>query len=155
MKNLIFVCVLFACGKAADDTALDSATTGITDTSAVTDDTSSSEVSCPEGEATVTNISPSELSAMMESKDFALINVHVPYAGEIVGTDESISYRKGGEIASYLNDDITAPVVLYCLTGPMSAIAADELLGKGFCNVYDMPAGMVGWEDSGYATERN
>ena len=38
-------------------------------------------------------VSPGALAAELEDKDFLLINVHVPYAGEVPGTDAHISYQ--------------------------------------------------------------
>jgi rhodanese-related sulfurtransferase len=32
----------------------------------------------------------------------------------------------------------------------MSAIAGAELIELGYCRIYDMPVGMVGWEAEGY-----
>ena len=43
--------------------------------------------------------------------------------------------------------------MLYCKTGPMSAIAAADLIDLGYCNIYDMPAGMIGWEAAGYTLD--
>jgi rhodanese-related sulfurtransferase len=98
----------------------------------------------------VLEISPSELSAMLEAKDFEFINVHIPYAGEIPGTDVHIQYTDTAAIEARLNSDVSTKAVLYCLTGPMSAIAAKVLIKLGYCQIYDMPAGMVGWEAEGF-----
>ena len=98
----------------------------------------------------VTNISPDELLAMLDDKDFQLINTHVPYAGEITGTDVHISYQDIDAIETYLDGDLEAKAVVYCLTGPMSEIAADELIARGYCNIFDMPQGMGVWDQLGY-----
>jgi len=95
-------------------------------------------------------ISPSELSTMLEDKDFEFINVHVPYAGEIPDTDAHITYTDTAALESHLGQDLGAKAVLYCLTGPMSDIAGKALVELGYCHIYDMPAGMVGWEAEGY-----
>lgn len=147
MRSLLLVLPLLACGGSSEDTSSTDTTSEVTDTSG---DTAITESACPAGELSVTNITPDDLAEMMESKDFELINVHIPYAGEIEGTDIHISYKKVDEIEEHVGGDVTAKMVLYCLTGPMSEIAAEELVEKGYCNVYDMPAGMVGWEDAGY-----
>ena len=39
------------------------------------------------------SISPAELGQMLKSKDFFLVNVNVPYVGEIAQTDAFISYK--------------------------------------------------------------
>ncbi len=98
----------------------------------------------------VTDLTPEDLLAMLDDKDFELINVHVPDAGEIDGTDTHISFRDVDDIETYLNDDKGAKVVVYCLTGPMSEIASNDLIDRGYCNVFDMPAGMGVWNQLGY-----
>lgn len=45
----------------------------------------------------VKEITVSQLHQMIEEKDFILVNVHVPYAGEIPQTDMFIPYNKIGE----------------------------------------------------------
>jgi len=49
----------------------------------------------------VNEISPSRLHQMMKEKDFTLVNVHIPYAGEILQTDMLIPYN---EIMGHLNE---------------------------------------------------
>ena len=71
---------------------------------------------------TVTELTPDELEQMLLAKDFELINVHIPYAGEIPGTDIHIAYTETDALEAQLDYDLGNKAVLYCLTGPMSAI---------------------------------
>ena len=96
-----------------------------------------------------------ELQAMLQSKNFPLVNVHVPYAGDIPLTDASIRYD---EIASHLDQlptDKNAPIVLYCRTGPMSQRAARDLVGLGYTNVYNLVGGFTAWVEAGLPLDRN
>ena len=71
-----------------------------------------------------TKVSPAELTAMLAKKDFPLINVHVPYEGEIEGTDAFVAYDKIGANLDKLPADKGARIVLYCRRGSMSTTAA-------------------------------
>ncbi len=124
-------------------------TTPTDDDDAAGDDDDAAGLTCDGVTPEVTEISPDELDAMLEDKDFELINVHIPYAGEIPGTDVHIPYTDTDALEDYLGD-VAAKAVLYCQTGPMSAIAAADLIDLGYCRIFDMPAGMVGWEAEGY-----
>ena len=42
------------------------------------------------------------------------------------------------------------PVILYCLSGGRSALAAEALLHLGFVNPMSLDHGILGWEDAGY-----
>ena len=42
------------------------------------------------------------------------------------------------------------PVVLYCLSGGRSALAAEALLRLGFANPMSLDHGILGWEDAGH-----
>ncbi len=103
----------------------------------------------PAATASYTDIDAAELSAMMRDKDFVLVNVHVPYEGEIPGTDVHIPYdaidgaldRLGGE---------DAKIVLYCRSGGMSTTAATRLVELGYTQLYHLAGGMREWTGAGY-----
>ncbi len=95
-------------------------------------------------------LAPNELSTALASKDFTLINVHVPYDGEIAGTDTFIPYDRIGEDTARLPTDRTAAIVLYCRTGRMSAEAATTLIQLGYRNVRHLAGGMEAWRAGGY-----
>ena len=103
-----------------------------------------------------TNVGPDELSAMLENKDFVFVNVHIPFEGDIAGTDLSIPYDEITQAANLaqLPADKNAEVVLYCRSGRMSTIAAEALLEEGYTNLYELDGGMVAWEQAGYQIER-
>ena len=93
-------------------------------------------------------VQPAELAAMLRAKDFSLVNVHVPYAGEIDPTDAFIQFDT---IAARLADlpATDQPIVLYCQTGRMSAIAAETLVKAGYTDVWDLAGGMEAWTAAG------
>jgi rhodanese-related sulfurtransferase len=96
------------------------------------------------------NISVHELKTMLEHKDFSFINTHIPYAGEIEPTDGFVPYDALDENLGKLPSDKNAKIVLYCQSDRMSTIAANELVKKGYTNLYNVVGGMVAWEGAGF-----
>jgi rhodanese-related sulfurtransferase len=95
------------------------------------------------------DITAQQLSEMLAGKDFTLVNVHIPYDGEIAQTDLFIPYN---EIAGQLDKlpDKSARIVVYCRSGPMSTWAAQTLVAAGYANVMELDGGMYAWEAAGY-----
>jgi len=114
------------------------ACSGGTTTSAASVDASSHQV-----------LTPDQLHDMLASQDVYLVNVHVPYEGEIPGTDAFIAYT---EIASKLNDLPFGdqPVVIYCRSGNMSGVAADAMVAAGAPPFYELSGGYYAWQNAGY-----
>ena len=99
------------------------------------------------------NISPEELNTMLKDKDFVLVNVHIPFAGNIADTDLSIAYDQIEENLSQLPADKNSKIVPYCRSGRMSQIAAEKLVSLGYTNIWNLKSGMVEWEQTGYKLE--
>jgi rhodanese-related sulfurtransferase len=100
--------------------------------------------------AALGKVSPADLLAELEAKDFLLINVHVPYAGEIPGTDIHLTYADVPAIAAWIGPDKATKVVVYCLSNYMSNIAGKALADQGYCNVRLLDGGMGAWKAAGY-----
>lgn len=102
-----------------------------------------------------TNIDSQQLNTMLKKKDFVMVNVHIPFAGDIPKTDLSIPYDQitESQYISQLPTDKNAKIVLYCRSGSMSAIAAEALVKLGYTNVWNLNGGMVEWEQAGYPIE--
>jgi rhodanese-related sulfurtransferase len=100
-----------------------------------------------------TDVSVAELQTMLANKDFTFVNVHIPFEGDIAGTDLSIPYDQISQNLDKLPDK-NAKIVLYCRSGRMSAIAAETLVGLGYTNIWNLDGGMVDWEQAGYTIER-
>ena len=96
------------------------------------------------------DITPAELKEMLDSKDFFFVDVHIPYAGEIAGTDLTVSYLEVEQNISQFPQDKGAKIVLYCLNDPMSVYAAEIMVGLGYTNIWNLDKGMVEWEQQGY-----
>ena len=101
------------------------------------------------------NITPTELNTMLMNKDFVFVNVHIPFAGNIAETDLSIAYDQITDPANLaqLPADKNAKIILYCRSGRMSQMAAEDLVKLGYINIWNLDGGMVGWEQAGYEIE--
>jgi rhodanese-related sulfurtransferase len=101
------------------------------------------------------NITAAELKSMLKDKDFLLVNVHIPMGTSIPGTDLFIPYDKitVSENVLQLPAEKDSKIVLYCRSGRMSEIAAEELVNLGYTNVWNVADGMLGWEQAGFSLE--
>jgi len=90
-----------------------------------------------------------EVAELTDEPDVTLINVHIPYAGEIPGTDAFMPFNRIKENQDKLPGDKTAKVVLYCRSGHMSKMASKILTEMGYITVYDVPGGMNAWRSAG------
>ncbi|MEE8431352.1 MAG: rhodanese-like domain-containing protein [Candidatus Desulfatibia sp.] len=99
--------------------------------------------------ASYKNISVDQLAEMMNNKDFLLINVHIPYEGEISQTDLLIPFNAVEKLKNELPNDKDTKIVLYCMSGNMSRIAAEKLTSMGYTQVYNLQNGMKDWKRNG------
>jgi rhodanese-related sulfurtransferase len=96
------------------------------------------------------DITVEQLASLLDSnRDLTLVNVHVPYQGEIADTDLFIPYD---QIGAHLDDlpEKSALIVLYCRSGSMSTTAAEELAAAGYANVLEVDGGFNAWKAAGY-----
>lgn len=103
-----------------------------------------------EGGGSYMDVTPGTLSSMLAAKDFVLVNVHIPYEGEIANTDLFLPYDQVESRLAALPSDKTARIVLYCRSGSMSAIAARALVAAGYTDVWNLDGGMNAWRSQGY-----
>jgi rhodanese-related sulfurtransferase len=102
------------------------------------------------GDDSYLSVEASNLKKLLEKKDFLFINVHIPYQGEIEGTDLFIPYNEIKKNLNKLPSDKDAKIVLYCRSDRMSIIAAQTLVTLGYSNIWILEGGMVGWKRAGF-----
>lgn len=147
MKRFLFVCgilllsgILAACGSNAGAPTASAPTLGV-------------KVQSDGG--AYTNITPQELKTMLAHKDFLFVNTHIPYEGELEQTDAFVPYDALDQNLGKLPTDKNAKIVLYCRSDRMSTSAAQELVKKGYTNLYNLVGGMNSWEQAGYPLLHN
>jgi rhodanese-related sulfurtransferase len=95
------------------------------------------------------NVSIDQFVEMNANRDFILINTHIPYEGEIPGTDFLIPFNEIDRHKAKLPNDKNTRIVVYCKAGPMGNIAAERLIEMGYTNVVNFNGGMNAWEKTG------
>jgi phage shock protein E len=99
------------------------------------------------------SLSPRAFAAAVAAPGVTTINVHVPYAGEISGTDLFIPFDQITTRTTSLPAR-SAPLAIYCRSGRMSAIAARTLSRLGYRSIVELRGGMDAWQQNGRALRR-
>lgn len=97
----------------------------------------------------VTLLAPADFQPSITRTDAFVVNVHIPYEGEIEGTDAFIPFDEIAKHAEELPSDKSAPLYIYCRSGRMSAEATPGLQRLGYTNIIDLEGGMRAWEEAG------
>jgi rhodanese-related sulfurtransferase len=100
-------------------------------------------------------VTPAALNAELSqtTHSFLLINVHVPLAGNIPGTDADIAYTNVSGIEQFIGSDKSKPVVIYCYSDHMATIAGPTLVADGYCSVRYLKGGLGAWQSAGYPVD--
>jgi rhodanese-related sulfurtransferase len=95
------------------------------------------------------DITVEQLAELLENQELTLVNVHIPYDGEVPQTDLLIPFD---QIADRLDElpSQDAPIVVYCRSGNHSTTAAKTLVSLGYTNVLEVDGGMRAWQAAGY-----
>jgi len=91
------------------------------------------------------NLNIEDLKDMVDDPAVYLVNVHIPYAGDIPGTDKSVPYNQIDSLDLPKN----AKIVVYCRSGSMSEEAATRLVELGYTHIYNLQGGMTAWKAAG------
>ena len=95
------------------------------------------------------DITVDQLHEILQQKEFALVNVHIPYEGELPDTDLFIPFDQIADHQAELPAKDT-PIILYCRSGSMSTQAAKVLVGLGYTQVYELDGGFNAWKVANY-----
>lgn len=101
--------------------------------------------------STFTSVPPEAFfAALRGTPQITLINVHIPYEGELPGTDAFIAFDRIARQRNRLPQDKAAAVAIYCMSGRMSEVASRTLRDLGYTNVTELRGGMSAWQRAGF-----
>lgn len=95
-----------------------------------------------------TLLSPTSFAKAVSTPGTVTINVHVPDAGSIRGTDLEIPFDRIGGSRARLPARSTR-LAVYCRSGTMSALAVLTLRKLGFRRIVELAGGMNAWTQTG------
>lgn len=98
-------------------------------------------------------VDPVAFEAALDQPGTVVINVHVPYDGEISETDLLMPFDDID--AAALPSDRATPLAVYCRSDTMSAEAVVTLAGLGYMNIVELDGGMNAWRASGRTVTMN
>ena len=99
-------------------------------------------------------VSAQELQTMLEDKDFTMINVHIPWQGDIAQTDLRLAYDQIEQNLNQLPAEKDAKIVVYCLTSGMAKKAVATLLSQGYTNIWMLEGGTTAWLEAGLTIDK-
>ena len=111
------------------------------------------DMDMPYGGAAHRLVDPVGFEAALAESAAVVVNVHVPYDGEIEGTDLFLPYDRID--AASLPSDRDIPLAVYCRSGSMSAEAVVTLAGLGYTNIVELDGGINAWRASGRPVTMN
>jgi phage shock protein E len=104
--------------------------------------------------ASYLDLTPEAFSARLETTgNYLLVNTHVPYEGELPGTELFLPFDQIEQLKALLPRDKATDILVYCRSGRMSTLSAETLVKLGYTNVKNLAGGMIAWEASGYTLE--
>jgi len=106
-------------------------------------------LSLPKNNQGYRQASADQLASALKAKNFTLINVHIPYAGEIPQTDALVPFNDIQNNLDQFPADKNTPVAVYCHSGSMGASASKTLVDLGYINIIDISGGMKAWQKTG------
>jgi rhodanese-related sulfurtransferase len=124
-------------------------TEGVTETTSPGSGSEDKTKSFPKNADGYADISAQQLADMLPAKGFTLVNVHIPYDGELPQTDLFVPFDQvAGHQVEFPDKD--APIILYCRSGSMSTVAAKAMAELGYTNVLELDGGFNAWKAAGY-----
>lgn len=93
-------------------------------------------------------VSSQEFDGLMDNPQVFVLDVHTPEQAHIPGTDAFIPYDQIDQHVDELPVDKQTPILVYCRSGKMSAIAGKELTKLGYTQVYDLEGGTDAYKES-------
>lgn len=130
----------FALGMPGMDHSAGSSMNGMSMTDTPSDATEMSR-------ATSRLVEPVRFDDVVSAGEAVVINVHVPYEGEIAGTDLFMPFDDIDP--ELLPTDRGTQLAVYCLSGNMSATAIESLTRFGYTDIIELDGGMNAWTESG------
>ena len=104
--------------------------------------------------ATTPQLTPKELSGLMNRGDVQVIDVREPAeweAGHLPGVP-NLPLAHLADAAADLSPDL--PLAVHCQSGARSAIAASLLAAQGFTDVRNLAGGIAAWREAALPTEQ-
>lgn len=145
MKTAIFTAFLTVAGLFSGCTALGAA-----------ENPSSADAVLPENTirvqpALIGMLDVYQLENSLQEEDIFLVNVHIPFEGNIADTDLFVPYNEIAGNLTLFPDGRDQKIVVYCKVGAMGMEAAQTLLDLGYTNVWNLTGGYEAWKEAGFA----
>lgn len=95
----------------------------------------------------ITNLSADEAKAKIDSKQVIVVDVRTPeeYSKAKIAGSISLPLDQIEQKSDLVLQDKNQPVLVYCLSGSRSQVAADLLKEKGYQSIYNLTHGLMEW----------